>query len=164
MAEYFKKITFPDNIHIPDTTDSAIPPCDIYYSTTYNILVQIEKLTNKEICDKIIEFAKNNGVTDLYLLDEEFVTTALKNEAERRTQPKNNFDRIRNMSVEEMAEFMRKMLDCVSCQNKMMNNNNPFGKEKCNDIDYFKMCEGDYTKCIAVCKQWLLQEVSENDR
>ncbi len=70
-----------------------------------------------------------------------------------------NYDRIRNMSIDEMAEFMRKMLDCVSCQNKMMNNNNPLGKGKCNDTDYYKMCDGDYNKCIAVCKKWLESEV-----
>ena len=84
MEKYFKKITFPDNIHIPDTPDCAIPPYDLGNSAAYNILVQIEKLTDKAICDTIIEYAKNNGVTDLYLLDEEFVTTALKNEVERR--------------------------------------------------------------------------------
>lgn len=74
-------------------------------------------------------------------------------------EPFTNYDKIKNMSIEEMAEFMRTMLDCVSCQNKMMNNNNPLGKEKCNDTDYFKMCDGDYKKCVAVCKKWLESEV-----
>ena len=71
-----------------------------------------------------------------------------------------NYDRIRNMTIDEMAEFMRTMLDCVSCQSKMMNNNNPLGKEKCNDTDYFKMCNGDYRKCLSVCKKWLLQKIN----
>lgn len=70
-----------------------------------------------------------------------------------------NYDRIKSMTVDEMVDFMRTMLDCVSCQNKMMNNSNPVGKEKCNGDDYFKMCEGDYRKCLAVCKKWLLQEI-----
>lgn len=70
-----------------------------------------------------------------------------------------NYERIKSLTIDEMAEFMRTMLDCVSCQNKMMNNNNPLGKEKCNDTDYFKMCNGDYRKCLAVCKKWLSQEI-----
>lgn len=67
------------------------------------------------------------------------------------------------MSVDDLAEFMRTMLDCVSCQNKMMNNNNPLGKEKCNDTDYYKMCDGDYRKCVAVCKKWLESEVIDEN-
>ena len=76
-----------------------------------------------------------------------------------RTKPLNRYDLIRHFTIDQMAEFMREMLDCVSCQNKMMNNNNPFGKEKCNDIDYYKMCGGDYRKCLAICKKWLEGEV-----
>ena len=66
------------------------------------------------------------------------------------------------MSVNEMAEFMRSMLDCISCQNKMMNENNIHklinNPQKCNDNDFYKMCNGDYTKCLSVCKKWLESE------
>lgn len=72
-----------------------------------------------------------------------------------------NYDRIKNMTVEEMAEFMRTMLDCVSCQNKMMNSGNPLGKEKCNDDTYYQMCNGDYRKCLMTCKKWLESEVTD---
>lgn len=41
-------------------------------------------LKDKVICDAIIEYAKEQGITDLFLIDEEFVKSALINEAKRR--------------------------------------------------------------------------------
>ncbi len=75
--------------------------------------------------------------------------------------PMTNFDRIKNMSIDEMAELMFKMVDCVSCQNKLMNNGDFRGTKQCNDKDFYAMCNGDGRKCLEVCKKWLESEVSE---
>ena len=45
---------------------------------------QIVDMQDKILCDTIIAFAQEQGVTDLFLLDKEFVKTALINEAKRR--------------------------------------------------------------------------------
>ena len=47
----------------------------------------------------------------------------------------------------------------VKYKTTIYNRSNPFGKEKCNDTDYYKMCDGDYRKCLAVCKKWLEGEI-----
>lgn len=75
--------------------------------------------------------------------------------------PITQFDRIKAMSIDEMAEFMFRMVDCVSCQNKLMNNGDFRGTKKCNDKDFYAMCNGDGRKCLEVCKAWLENEVSE---
>ena len=77
-----------------------------------------------------------------------------------RTEPITNADRIRAMSDEELAAFMFSMVDCVSCQNKLMNNGKlVFGADRktCTDKDYYAMCDGDGRKCERVCLEWLKQ-------
>lgn len=54
------------------------------YEIRKNIIAQIVDMTDKVILETIIEFAKSEGVTDLYLLDKEFVKTALEREFARR--------------------------------------------------------------------------------
>ena len=49
-------------------------------------IVQIIDMRDKAILDCIVEFAKEQGITDLYLLDAEFVKTALEREIERRRE------------------------------------------------------------------------------
>lgn len=71
-----------------------------------------------------------------------------------------NADRIRAMSDEELAEFVFSMVDCVSCENKLMNNGKLiFGTERktCTVEDYHSMCNGDGRKCKSVCLKWLQQ-------
>lgn len=51
---------------------------------TQKMACQIVDMQDKILCDTIIAFAKEQGVTDLFLLDEEFVKSALINEAKRR--------------------------------------------------------------------------------
>lgn len=75
-----------------------------------------------------------------------------------------NADRIRAMSDEELAAFMFSMVDCVSCQNKLMNNGKlVFGADRktCTDKDYYAMCDGDGRKCESVCLEWLKQPAEE---
>lgn len=71
-----------------------------------------------------------------------------------------NADHIRAMSDGELAAFMFSMVDCVSCQNKLMNNGKlVFGADRktCTDKDYYAMCDGDGRKCESVCLEWLKQ-------
>ena len=56
-----------------------------------------------------------------------------------------NYERIKNMSVEEMAQFMFDMVDCVSCTNKL--------QRSCRE------CGGDGRKCLQVTKKWLEDDV-----
>lgn len=49
-----------------------------------NIVAQIVDMTDKVILEAVIEFAKSEGITDLYLLDKEFVKTALEREIAKR--------------------------------------------------------------------------------
>ena len=68
--------------------------------------------------------------------------------------PVTNADHIRSMTDEELAEFMFLMLDCVSCQNKLM-------RGKCTE-EYFEMCKGSGQKCKEVCLKWLKQPRKED--
>lgn len=51
-----------------------------------------------------------------------------------------NADRIRAMTDDDLAEFMRSMMDCVSCYKT-------FSFE----------CNGNYDHCLSVCLEWLQQ-------
>ena len=57
-----------------------------------------------------------------------------------------NAQKIRAMSDEELAEFMRSMMNCDSCGNMFS----------------FK-CNGSYEHCLSVCLKWLQQLVEEDD-
>lgn len=58
--------------------------------------------------------------------------------------PQTNFNKIKAMTVDEMALFMFNMVDCVSCTNKL---NRPYN-----------ICNGDGRKCLEVTKEWLESE------
>lgn len=44
-------------------------------------------MTDEAITDAIVEAAKNEGITDLYLLDKQFVMEAIKEKMEREQTP-----------------------------------------------------------------------------
>lgn len=83
--------------------------------------------------------------------EEEHPCSVCANNYTDKFEPETNYDRIRAMSVEEMAYIISKSGNCEEyCV---------FAKdEMCNAIG------SDESICIDGCKQWLLQEVSENDR
>lgn len=56
-----------------------------------------------------------------------------------------NYDRIKSMSVEEMADMFFYSWSCEFC------------------VVHDKCKENNYENCIKNVKQWLLQEVSENE-
>lgn len=116
------------------------------YKCANKISVQINQMAETHIVQAIIEYAKERGINDLFLIDEDFVKSALLNEKRRREKqelkPKTNFDRItENEGV--LAEFILtvsncEMNDCHDC---------PLFKTYCNSKDGIKEwlqkeCEG----------------------
>ena len=62
-----------------------------------------------------------------------------------------NYDRIQNMSVEEMVKFFEGHFDCNFCAESERLSDSPFlENEKCDE------------KCTYHIKQWLLREVNKN--
>ena len=51
---------------------------------TANIVARVVEKTDEVIVDAIIKEAAADGVTDLFLIDKEFIMTAIQNEMERR--------------------------------------------------------------------------------
>ena len=97
------------------------------YNIKYNIMAKVNNIADKTIYDAIIKYATEQRITDLFLIDEGFVKSALINELSRMAyenaekeakemgcvriklnspKPKRtNFDRITS-SVEAMAKFL----------------------------------------------------------
>jgi hypothetical protein len=60
--------------------DCENPICQI----TRKIHAEVLDMTDKTIVEAIISTARGHGITDLYLIDKEFIMTAIKNEMARR--------------------------------------------------------------------------------
>lgn len=59
---------------------------ELYMATFQRALIaQVVKHQDKVLCDAIIKYATENGYTDLFLIDEEFIRSAIVHEIERRT-------------------------------------------------------------------------------
>jgi hypothetical protein len=54
------------------------------YELTRKVMVTVVKDTDEAIMNAIIQAAREEGVTDLYLIDGEFIVSAIKHEMERR--------------------------------------------------------------------------------
>jgi hypothetical protein len=67
-------------------------------------------------------------------------------------KPYTNYDRIKSMNVDEMADFFEGHFDCNFCPES----------ERLEDSPLLKGEKSD-EKCTYHIKQWLLQEVSENE-
>jgi len=64
--------SIPDNVRFDlDATSTAA-------SITHNMVVQRVKQVDRALMEGIVETAKINGITDVYLLDEDFIVNALK--------------------------------------------------------------------------------------
>ena len=55
-------------------------------------------------------------------------------------RPMTNYERIKNMSVEEMADYFNEIFDCSNCPNDMF------------------LCESNGNVCTKYIKQWLESE------
>lgn len=58
------------------------------YAMTKHAAVAFAKGTDQMLLDAIIQKAKENGITDLYVLNEDFILSALKEKAEREKSKK----------------------------------------------------------------------------
>lgn len=63
-------------LHIPGATDSP-------YKLECSIYAQVLDTTDRAIVDAVINYAKAEGISDLYMLDADFVKAALLEKAER---------------------------------------------------------------------------------
>ena len=79
--EYFKRVTLDDLAKVEEVTNDV---GDTTYSITQKISAQVIDMAEKVIVDAIINTAREAGINDLYLIDKEFIITAIKNEMNRR--------------------------------------------------------------------------------
>ena len=56
---------------------------DVGFTAKRNICVQVADMLDNDIMDCIIDLAKENGITDLVVLDKKFVLDALREKMER---------------------------------------------------------------------------------
>lgn len=113
------------------------------YNIKYNIMAKVNNIADKTIYDAIIKYATEQGITDLFLIDEDFVKSALLNEMQRREKPRTNFDKITE-SVESLTEFFER--NGMSCDDNAAKN------RKCHN-------QG----CTVCIKEWLQQEAEDEN-
>ena len=79
IKPYFKPI---NHISIPSNTLRYTDELD---ATCYvsKIIAKVVDMQEKMVYESIIEWARENGYTDVFLIDEEFIKRALNNEIER---------------------------------------------------------------------------------
>ena len=56
-----------------------------------------------------------------------------------------NYERIKSMSIDEMADYFNEIFDCCNCPNDMF------------------LCESNGNVCTKYIKHWLESEVKENE-
>ena len=88
-----KPITY-QRIRVPkiDIAATFTNDTSVNYVASYaqKIVARVMDVTNATIVQAITDFAVETGVTDLYLIDEEFIVSAIKHEMERRKGDKND--------------------------------------------------------------------------
>lgn len=107
-----------------------------------HFVIERNKQVDGAILGEIIEIAKENEMYKTIYLNEKEIIKALREYMEKQN-PKTNYDRIKSMSVEETASFICGIFDGYD------------EKFICGDV----VDNYDEDKI----KQWLLQEVNEND-
>lgn len=82
MSEYLKRIKFKSNdiIDYNEDYESSL--------SVNKIVVKIIDTEEKMLVDTMIQFAEENGYTDLYLIDKDFLQSAILNEIQRRKKEK----------------------------------------------------------------------------
>lgn len=115
------------------------------YKCETKIQVQICDTIEKNIISQVVDYAKENNVTDLILIDEDFVKSALKHEQQLRSplhqfksvkKPPTNFDKI----TQNVDSFVKWVLDNYNSVPAELN------------------CETSCNKDCGECfKNWLLQ-------
>ena len=99
--------------------------------------------------EEAIEAIKCNWPDSRYTILREaldMAVKALEDVTDKNVEKMTNADHIRTMSDKELAELIRSMMDCVSCE-KMFS---------------FK-CDESYEHCLSVCLNWLQMPSEEED-
>lgn len=74
--------------HIRFTNNEITEFQEFQSSLRMKIMAQVADTTDKAICEAIIRYADEQGMTDLYLIDEAFIKSALIHEIQRRKEKK----------------------------------------------------------------------------
>lgn len=91
---------------------------------------------------QVIYFAsRQNALQVMHYL--QLVDNIIKLDEKKLQTPMTNYDRIKAMNIDEMAEHFDGIFDCSNCPNDMF------------------LCESKGSVCTKYIKQWLQQEVSE---
>jgi hypothetical protein len=72
--------------HIPFNHNNISELHDYGGSIQKMFMAQVADTLNKVICEAIIRYADEQGATDLFLIDEEFIKSAIINEIQRRKE------------------------------------------------------------------------------
>lgn len=120
------------------------------YTLTHNLCAKVVDMQNEVLCEEIVSFAKKQGITDLFLIDEDFVKSALMHEKARRERqsikPKTNFDRITE-NEGALANFIRSRVVCAVCP---VINCSLYNTKNAKNED-----------CLQSIKEWLQKECEE---
>lgn len=81
--EYRREPIF-ERIHLSDLCLTETD--DTTWSVSRKISAQVMDMTDKVLMGSIISAAREEGVNDLFLIDKEFIITAIKNELARRQE------------------------------------------------------------------------------
>ena len=126
------------------------------YKCETKVMVQICDTIEKNIINTVVNYAKENNATDLILIDEDFVKSALKHEQKLRSpvhqvksvkKPPTNFDKI-TQSVENLAYF-------ISTLSRICDNT------RCDVCPLIAVAECDNEERI---KEWLQQEADNENK
>lgn len=72
------------NLKVPDIDFTQLEDNNVCGTITQRILAEVTDLANTEIVNAIHRTAVNEGVTDLFLIDKEFIMSAIHHEMARR--------------------------------------------------------------------------------
>ena len=84
MRDKLLHVSLPDKFKLNFSEDGA--------SAVNRMRAQVADATDNLIVDAIIKYATENGVSDAYIIDEEFVKTALEKQIPKRPLPYKGFD------------------------------------------------------------------------
>ena len=86
------------------------------HNTVQSISVMVADMTDSAIVAAIIEAAKESGVTDLYLMDKQFIADALREKAEREDPKPLTLDELKQMNGEPVWIWNKSQKPtCVLC-------------------------------------------------
>jgi hypothetical protein len=87
MDKYFKRVNIPQEMKFRKDIYKPMNGGDVFnYQSSYieKAMAQVVALEDKIICQAIIDAAEEEGFTTVFLIDKEFIISAIKHEIERR--------------------------------------------------------------------------------